>query len=380
MKSAGDTDTLLDMQNQALREPAEVLCGNYAVNGIMPESLNYRVKGDFLSVLEKLNVTLLITREYEHLVMALNVKKNKLRQSFIHLPHPSGLAVDAKTNKVYVAATRNPNQIIELAIASNPINKLQEKILMPSRVKYYGGSYYFHDLAFINGSLYANSVGKNSIIMVDFISSKSDRAVWSPLPEKENVRNHIQLNSIAANKSLADSYFSASAEKPGKYKPGDLKFPVDRKGVIFQGKDKKVVARGLTRPHSARLFRNKLWVNNSGYGEFGCIENGKFSSFVKLPGWTRGLCFKDNVAFVGVSKVIQKFKIYAPGIKEKQQQCAVYAIDMRTKKIIGNMEWDYGNQIFGLETINADSCKGFIFTNISPSTEQEMKFFSNYII
>ena len=374
MKSGEHFNTLLGIQNSALREPSEVICGNYIVNGVMPESLDYTVSGDFISVLEKLKITLLITREYEHLVIALNAKSKKLRQSFIHLPHPSGIAIDPKTNNVYIAATRNPNQIIELAVDS------KEKTLTPARVKYYGGSYYFHDLAFINGDLYANSVGKNSVIKVDFNSSKSDKVIWSPLSAKENTRNHIQLNSIAAGKSLADSYFSASAEKPGKYKPGDLKFPVDKKGVIFHGKTGNVVATGLTRPHSARFYKNKLWVDNSGYGQFGSIENGKFSSFAKLPGWTRGLCFKDHVAFVGVSKVIQKYKVYAPGIKEKQQQCGVYAIDMNTKKILGHIEWASGNQIFGIEAISSDICRGFLFTNVAPSNEQEINFFSNYTI
>ncbi len=380
MKSTSSFNKLLEIQKNALREPSEVICGDYKTNGVLPESLEYTVHGDFLSILEKLNITLLVSREYEHLVIALSSKKKKLRQSFIHLPHPSGIAVDAKTNKVYVAATRNPNQIVELAIAHNPASKSAEKFLTPARVKYYGGGYYFHDLALINGELYANSVGKNSVIKVDFNSSESDKVVWSPLPVKENTRNHIQLNSIAAGKSIADSYFSASAEKPIQYKPGDLKFPVDKTGVIFQGKTGKIVARGLTRPHSARLYKGKIWVDNSGYGEFGSIENGKFASFAKLPGWTRGLCFKDNVAFVGVSKVIQQYKAYAPGIKEKQQQCGVYAINMTTKKIMGHIEWPFGNQIFGIEPIGYNACNGFLFTGANKSTEQELNFFSNYII
>ncbi len=376
MKSTLSFNKFLKIQKNALREPSAVICGDYKTNGILPESLEYTIHGSFLPILEKLKVTLLVSREYEHLVIALNSKKKKLRQSFIHLPHPSGIAIDEKTNKVYIAATRNPNQIIELAIA----NKNIEKFLTPARVKYYGGAYYFHDLAFINGELYANSVGKNSVIKVDFNSSSSDKVAWSPLFAKENTRNHIQLNSIAAGKTLADSYFSASAEKPINYKPGDLKFPVDKTGVIFHGKTGKVIARGLTRPHSARFYNNRLWVDNSGYGEFGYIEKGKFASFAKLPGWTRGLCFKDNIAFVGVSKVIQKYKVYAPGIKEREQQCGVYAINMDTKKIIGHIEWALGNQIFGLETISSDVCNGFLYTEVTKSTEQEINFFSNYII
>ncbi len=69
------------------------------------------------------------------------------------------------------------------------------------------------------------------------------------------------------------SFFSASgggrARRAG---PGHRDFPVDRRGVVFSGATREVVARGLTRPHSARLHDGRLWVDNSGYGEVGVVE------------------------------------------------------------------------------------------------------------
>lgn len=377
-----DFHNLIEIQNKALRDPAEVICGNYLRNGIVPSSLRYKLHGNFLVLLKKLNITLLITREYENMVIALGAQKRGLRQSFLHLPHPSGIAVNKKTNKLYLAATRNPNQIIELSSAKTRNSKEKKSppgILLPTRVKYYAGEYYFHDLAFIGDELYVNSVGKNGIVRVDFDSARSDKIVWSPLPKKFQRANHIQLNSIAAGRTLKESYFSASSEKPGKYKPGSLKYPVNRKGVIFNG-GKKVVVKNLTRPHSAKIHRNKLWVNNSGYGEFGLVQNGHFMSMMKFPGWTRGLCFIDDLAFVGVSKVIQKYKVYAPGITVPVQKCAVYAIDLAKNNIVGSIEWPYGNQIFGIDWIDAKVTSGFLFTRPGPSTKKEKKSFFSYVI
>src|SRR5439155_7446833 len=89
-------------------------------------------------------------------------------------------------------------------------------------------------------------------------------------------RNYLQLNSIAAGPDLAGSFFSASTDQPSARRPGHRNFAVDRRGVIFAGATREAVVRGLTRPHSARLQGGRVWVDNSGYGELGVVEAGRF--------------------------------------------------------------------------------------------------------
>jgi uncharacterized protein (TIGR03032 family) len=387
VKVGAEYEKLRQTQSEALRDPYQVICGTYETHGIVPQSLEYTQRGKFLALLEKLNITLLVTREYEHLVIALNAKNGKLNQTFLHLPHPNGLVVDKKRNKLYVASTRSPNMIVELSLLDKLMKRdghketaKEQKVLVPSRMKYYSGAHYFHDLAMIGGKLFANSVGQNGIMQINMDASATEKIIWSPLPKKLQQANHLQLNSIAGGRTIADSYFSASAEKPGEYKPGDLKFPVDKKGVIFSGKTKKVIARNLTRPHSAKLYKNKLWVNNSGYGEFGEVRNGELTVYNRFDGWTRGLHFFDNFAFVGVSKIIPQFKIYAPGIKGDVQECSLYAIDLKTKEVVGSLEWPFGNQIYGIESMDATKCIGFPFTQPGPSSESEKDFFFRHML
>jgi hypothetical protein len=174
-------------------------------------------------------------------------------------------------------------------------------------------------------------------------------------------RNYLQLNSIAAGTSLEQSFFSASAEYPGHRRPGHLHFPVDRRGVVFSGATREVIGRGLTRPHSARLHKGEVWVDNSGYGEVGRIANAKFEAAARLPGWTRGLFFHNNRIFVATSRVIPRFRHYAPGLDPDTCETAVHVFDEKTGKTLASIVWPNGNQVFAIEGIPRAWSVGFPF-------------------
>ena len=377
---------------QRFRDPVEVMSGFSEVD-IPSGSLRFSVTEGFAGILERLGITLLLTREYEHIVMALTVEKGRFVQSFVTLPHPSGLVVNRKRNVVFIASTRNPNQIWEFRPTSGyldrvdaPGNGKEESYLMPSRVKYSPGAYYIHELALIDGKLYANSVGQNGIIRVDLTHGSSDELVWWPkcvenTKGKPDTRaNYLQLNSIAAGKSIDDSFYTASSSGISRRRPGHLNYAVDKRGVVFSGRTREVYAMGLTRPHSARLDQGRVWVDNSGYGEVGYVENGTFVPFVRLPGWTRGLAIIGRVLFVGVSKVLDRFRQYAPGLKGKTQVCGVYAVDKQTGRILGSIVWPGGNQIFAVDAIDSGVTKGFLHRDSRRTTKSQKDIFYRYLL
>ena len=75
-------------------------------------------------------------------------------------------------------------------------------------------------------------------------------------------------------------------------------------GVVLSVADDEVVAHGLSMPHSPRLYRNRLWLLNSGTGEFGYVDldTGRFEPVCFCPGYARGLSFIGNFAIIGLSK------------------------------------------------------------------------------
>jgi uncharacterized protein (TIGR03032 family) len=174
-------------------------------------------------------------------------------------------------------------------------------------------------------------------------------------------QNHLQLNSIAAGASLAKSYFSASTDRISRRRPGHANFPVDRRGVVFSGATREPIAFGLTRPHSARLRDGALWVLNSGYGEYGRIDAGAFHNVAALPGWTRGLAFHSRVAFVGTSRVLPRFRQYAPGLRLDRAVCGVHAIDAESGRVLGSLTWPRVNQIFAIDWVPRRVAEGLPF-------------------
>lgn len=378
-------------QSEALRNPAEVVGASYSTTHLQGQALKFKLNGDFANILKKHKLTLLVTREYEHLLVALTYRKGKVVQSHLPLAHPSGIAVDRKNKNVYVVSSRNPNRIFEFKPRRSKLKRLDdksgnfsEKYLIPTRVKTYPGLYYFHDINFIGSNLYGTAVGLNSVVKIDFSKPELDKPIWSPKVvglSKSQIftANFVQLNSIAAGPTLEKSFFSLSGIKKEKHRPGDISYPVDGHGAVISNSS-KVVIDSLTRPHSARIIKGKIWVNNSGYGQVGYGQNGRFVPKVDLPGWTRGLCYHSGVLFVGISRILSRFEKYAPGIDSKKCHCGVYAIDIKSGQILGSIIWPAGNQIFAVEWISSQDTIGFVHQSFKKIDKQEISNYFNYII
>jgi uncharacterized protein (TIGR03032 family) len=334
-------------------------------------------------------VTLLVTREYEHLLMAMRVADGRPAISYLRLPHPSGLAVDRARGVVHVASTRNPNQVFDLmpVTALRPRldvkpQTLKDRPLVPVRSRFLPGSLYLHDLALIGAQLHASAAGENAVVRL-FDDGRCERVWWPRCIEANGGpvfgQNYLQLNSIAAGTKLTNSYFSASTTQLSTRRPGHKNFQVDKRGVIFSGATREPVVRGLTRPHSARLHQGRLWVNNSGYGEVGIASGGNFEALARLPGWTRGLSFHHGIAFVGVSRVIPHFRQYAPGLDADKSLCGLYAVETKSGKILGSLIWPNGNQIFGVEWADRQLTTGLPFAvGAQRSFDRERKLFYSF--
>jgi uncharacterized protein (TIGR03032 family) len=369
--SSKGLDSMWARHHAEWRDPAQIASQWQEASEIDPDLLQFSVRGSWWPELEKSEITLLVTREYEHLLVALTVMNGRPVISYMLLPHPSGLVVDRKRRVVYVASTRNPNQVYDFRPVRSLVPRqdvalepLSGRPLVPVRSRFYPGSAYLHDLALIGGVLHANAVGQNAVVCLD--AGGDMRRVWWPrciesLRGPVFTQNQIQLNSIAAGSHLTRSYFSASTDKISYRRPGHRNFSTDRRGVIFDGDTREPMARGLTRPHSARLHRNQLWVANSGYGELGVIRDGTFVTAQRLPGWTRGLCFHGGVAYVGTSRIIPRFRHYAPGLEVETSICGLHAVDIATGRVLGSFTWPHGNQIFGLDWAPKKMLTGFPF-------------------
>ena len=102
--------------------------------------------------------------------------------------------------------------------------------------------------------------------------------------------------------------------------------------------DGRVIASGLSMPHSPRLYRGRLWLHNSGTGQFGSIDpgGGRFEPLTFCPGYLRGLAFVGDYAVVGLSHPRHDKTFSGLALEDElarrgaEARCGLLIIDLRT--------------------------------------------------
>ena len=76
-------------------------------------------------------------------------------------------------------------------------------------------------------------------------------------------------------------------------------------GILLDAGRGEVLVRDLAMPHSPRAHDGRIWLLESGAGTFGYIDEraGRYEPIAELPGFTRGLDFYGDYAFIGLSQV-----------------------------------------------------------------------------
>jgi uncharacterized protein (TIGR03032 family) len=113
-------------------------------------------------------------------------------------------------------------------------------------------------------------------------------------------------------------------------------------GIVVDVQENEIVADGLSMPHSPRWYRDRLWVLNSGQGEFGYVdlESGRFEALAFCPGYLRGLSFHGDFALVGLSKPRRNQSFEGLALEQKLEsknvkpRCGLQVINLKTGDIV----------------------------------------------
>jgi uncharacterized protein (TIGR03032 family) len=109
-------------------------------------------------------------------------------------------------------------------------------------------------------------------------------------------------------------------------------------GCVIDMASNEVVVGGLSMPHSPRLHAGKLWLLNSGTGEFGWVDvkAGRFEPVAFCPGYLRGLVFVGDYAVLGLSQSRGNRTFSGLALDEAlakrgaQARCGLMVVDLRT--------------------------------------------------
>jgi uncharacterized protein (TIGR03032 family) len=123
-----------------------------------------------------------------------------------------------------------------------------------------------------------------------------------------------------------------------------------RGGILMDVDSGEVLCRGLSMPHSPRWYGGRLWVCESGSGTLGYVElnGGRYEAVAAVPGFTRGLEFVGEFAFVGLSQVRESAVFSGIPITERltpeQRTCGVCVVNLRRGEPVALLKFTSGVQ------------------------------------
>lgn len=129
-------------------------------------------------------------------------------------------------------------------------------------------------------------------------------------------------------------------------------------GVLIEVTTGDVLVRGLSMPHSPRWHANRLWLLQSGTGGLGYVDPAALAyvSVAELPGFTRGLDFHGELAFVGLSQVRETAIFSGIPITERgfERRCGVWVVNIHTGQTVAYLEFeDAVQEIFAVQVLPA---------------------------
>lgn len=112
-------------------------------------------------------------------------------------------------------------------------------------------------------------------------------------------------------------------------------------GVLIDVASHATVASGFSMPHSPRWHEGKVWMHNSGQGDFGYVDlqEGRFVPVLQCPGFARGLTIVGHYAVIGLSTL--RDNTFASGLPIKQrlesqnieQRCGLLIVNLLNGKL-----------------------------------------------
>jgi len=276
---------------------------------------------------------------------------NSLNTHFVNLPKPMGVAFSEGRLSVGSGA-----HVIDYFNMPNvgpkiePINT-HDAAFLPRRT-HVTGDIDIHEMGFSNDNeLWLVNTKMSCLCTVDI--NHSIVPVWRPpFISGYDLTDRCHLNGLAMRDGKP-AFVSAlgTTDTPAGWR--------DNKafgGMIMNVDTGKMIAQGLSMPHSPRWYRGKLWVLESGAGQLITIDEttGDKNIVAEVPGFCRGIDFIERYALIGLSEVRETAVFAGLPLTEREQdrKCGIWIVDIDTGDTVGFLVFSGGVQeIFSVQLV-----------------------------
>ncbi len=348
-----------------------------------PPTLTSQHTSSFAELLEQLGISIAVTTYQAGKLVLLRADNGTINTHFRSFSKPMGLAVHG--NRLAIGTTveiweyHNAPAVAKRVDGKTETSTKLDSCFLP-RGSQTTGDIQIHEMAWADDELWFINTRFSCLCTRDVRYSFVPR--WRPpfisaiVPEDRcHLNGFCRTGTLARQSSDARSqHESGKSAQPTFFvtalgetdTQGGWRANKRSGGLLMETGSNEVLLRGLSMPHSPRIFNNQLWLCESGTGTFGKVDlqAGRYEPMASLPGFTRGVDFHGQYAFIGLSQVRESAVFSGIPIAERplsERACGVWVIDMATGETVAWLKFDDGVQeIFAVTVLPNSRCPDVI--------------------
>ncbi|MFK8111729.1 MAG: TIGR03032 family protein [Rubripirellula sp.] len=313
--------------------------------------VNYRHSAQFLPILEHLGCSLLVSTYAAGKVVAVGVDDGKLSLGFSNFQQAMGIAVGESG-----LAIGGPNLVWflrdakSLACEIEPVGKHDRGFL--TRESFVTGNIQVHEMSWADdGELWVVNTLFSCLSTLHEDYNFVPR--WQPpFIDELAPQDRCHLNGMCMHggkPKYVTALGTSNTSRGWKENKSDG-------GVLMDVESSEIVARGFCMPHSPRMHDGKLFVLDSGHGRLVTVDpaNGKVETVADYPGYGRGMCFRGQFAFIGMSKARETSVFGGVPICEdrSKMRCGVVVVDLLAGRSVAYLEFETGvEELFDVQVL-----------------------------
>lgn len=308
----------------------------------LPETIACTVDDGFCQWLSQMDGSLILSTYQAGKVILIGWNGRQVTILPRDFPKPMGIAVEgdrlALATEREVLLFANASVLAEAYLPDRP--ERYDALYLP-RIAYFTGDLQIHDLSYGDEGLWFVNTRFSCLAQLSpeftFVPRWQPAFISQLVPED---RCHLNGLAIVNGKP---KYATALGHSDT---PRGWKTEKATGGVVIDVETGEVWRSSLSMPHSPRWHGDKLWLLNSGTGEFWQVdpETGKHQVVCTLPGFGRGLCLVGNYALIGLSQIRETHIFGDLPIQTRFDRllCGLVVVDLQTGEPIGRLEFTSG--------------------------------------
>jgi uncharacterized protein (TIGR03032 family) len=310
---------------------------------------------NFPALLQKLKSSLLVTTTMPaNMLAVVRASDAGLHTDFVELKGPMGIAADSKC--ILVGGRDRVYEFRNMPTLMGDPRALSDRdaVYLMRNVHITGGVD-MHDMAFGGNECWCANTRFSCLSTLDHEHSFVPR--WRPpfiTGYAPGDRCHLNGVAVQDGRPRFVTALGESNEIEG-WRANKLDG-----GVVIDVDSGETVTRGLSMPHSPRLYRDRLWVLESAKGGLVTVDpaTGRRETVLRLPGFVRGLDFQGPFGFVGLSKIRKTNKGLDIVLTDENPERAsgIWIVNIETGKTVAFLRFSESvDEIFAVQLLRGKS-------------------------